>query len=60
MQSFTTKLNVWQEVNIIEALNTPKKLAYSTAQDESKSQTSQETWFDVLQYPAENEPEILK
>ncbi len=58
MQSFTSKLNVWQEVSSIEALNTPKNphLAYPTAQEDSKNNTPQETWFELLQYPAESTP----
>ena len=58
MQSFTQKLNVWQEVNTIEALNTPQNLAYPLTPQENNenNQASQETWFEILQYPVENEP----
>jgi hypothetical protein len=59
MQSFTQKLNVWQEVSTIEALNASKNLAYPTTpqEDNKNNQASQETWFELLQYPTENEPQ---
>jgi hypothetical protein len=52
MQSFTQKLNVWQEVNILENLAYPQK----TQEIKNENQAPQETWFELLQYPNETEP----
>jgi hypothetical protein len=51
MQAFTQKLNVWQEVSAIESL----QKANATIKAEEKNQASQETWFDLLQYPKETD-----
>jgi hypothetical protein len=52
MQAFTQKLNVWQEVSAIESL---QKVNATATKAEEKNQASQETWFDLLQYPKETD-----
>lgn len=52
MQAFTQKLNVWQEFSAIESL---QKATATTAQADEKNQASQETWFELLQYPKETD-----
>lgn len=52
MQTFPTKLNIWQEVHVIESNNQAK--IPNTPQDEN-NQAPQETWFQLLQYPTHAE-----
>ena len=57
MKSFNSKLNVWQEVNTIEALNSTEKLACPVlSTEDEKNQVPKETWFELLQYPTDYEP----
>ncbi len=55
MQSFHRKLNIWQEVRSIESSSQPKEA--KLAQEEN--QVPQETWFQLLQYPAQIEQEPM-